>query len=139
VEFITVELVGGVELTALVEKTVAGSVEKPTTGLHAGEARGGREVWWRGRKMGCLALAQRCDGEGGVVEREVRWRAPSPRRHGRGKLSQRCDEVSFFFSFLLQRLGTSRQDAVVGLLRGPPSTTFGSTNTLYPVLPNEVT
>jgi hypothetical protein len=107
VEFTSVEIVDGAELTALVEKTVAGSMEKPVAGLHAGEARGGREVRWRGRKMGCLALAQRCDGVGGVVGREVRWRAPSPRRHGRGKLSQRCDEVSFFFSFLLQRLGTS--------------------------------
>jgi hypothetical protein len=57
VEFTSVKIVDGAELTALVEKTVAGSVEKPAVGLHAREARGGREVRWRERKMGYLALA----------------------------------------------------------------------------------
>jgi hypothetical protein len=66
--------------------------------------------------MGCCALARRrCraaewrrEGEVGVVEREVRWRAPSRRwlaEHGRGELSRRCGEVSFF-SFL-ERWGAS--------------------------------
>jgi hypothetical protein len=90
VEFNGVELAGGAELATLVEKVVTGPVEKAVVGPCVGEDRGGREARWRGMKMGCCALVQRrCrpaewrrDGEGGTVEREARWRASSPRRHG---------------------------------------------------------
>ncbi|XP_066312941.1 uncharacterized protein [Miscanthus floridulus] len=71
VVFIGVELSGGVELAA--------PVEKATAGPRAAEGRDGREARWRGRKMGCRALVQwRCrlaerrrDGEGGTVESAV--------------------------------------------------------------------
>jgi len=59
VEFTGIELVGSAELTALVEKPVAGPMEKAAAGLRAGEARGGWEARWRGRKAGCRALARR--------------------------------------------------------------------------------
>jgi hypothetical protein len=36
-----------------------------------------------------LAAEQKRDGEGGMVEREVRWRAPSPRQRG-GTQSRRA-------------------------------------------------
>jgi hypothetical protein len=76
------EFTDGVELAALVEKGAAGTC--------TGEARSGREARWRGRKTGlsCSGAeeilaggARRCDEEGGVVEREARWRAPSLRQH----------------------------------------------------------
>jgi hypothetical protein len=66
------EFTDGAELAALVEKGAAG----PCTG----EARGGREARWRGRKTGLLCSgaeeilaggARRCDEEGGAVESAV--------------------------------------------------------------------
>jgi hypothetical protein len=101
VEFTSIELASGAELTAPVEKAATGPVEKAAAGLRAGEAHGKRGAQWRGRKMGCHALARRgCrpaewrhNGEGGAMER----------RHG-GVRSQRAvaplgGEVSFFFFF----------------------------------------
>jgi hypothetical protein len=78
VEFTGVELAGGAELAALVEKAAAGPVEKGAAGLRTREGHGRREARWRGRKTGCHALARRrCqsgersrDGEGGTMERE---------------------------------------------------------------------
>jgi hypothetical protein len=71
-DFTHVELIGGVELAALVEIA---------TTCPRGEGYSGREAWprWRGRKTGYHALARRrCplterrrDGEEGAVEREV--------------------------------------------------------------------
>jgi len=70
-EFVGVELAGGTELAAPVEKAAAGLVEK--------NGCGGREVQWRGRKTGCHAWARwryqptehRQDGEGCAVESTV--------------------------------------------------------------------
>jgi hypothetical protein len=71
VEFNSVELVGGVDLAAPMEKT--------TTSPRALEGRGGRETWWRGRKTGCCALARwRCR----MAEQRCDRRAWSPRQHG---------------------------------------------------------
>jgi hypothetical protein len=47
VKFTDVELAGGAELVALVEKTAAGPVEKAVAVRSGGD--GGREAWWRGR------------------------------------------------------------------------------------------
>jgi hypothetical protein len=99
-EFTGVELTGGAELAALVEKGAA----CPCTG----EARGGREARWRGRKTGCRALARRrcwLAERGGAMKREVRWRGKrggeryhrgSTTEHGRGELSRHYSEVIFF-------------------------------------------
>jgi hypothetical protein len=102
VEFTGVELTSDTKLTAPVEKATTGSVEEAAAGPCALEARGEREAWWRGSKTGCCALARwRChlvewrhSGEGGAVEREVRWRA---RSRSRGDLSRRYGEVGVFF------------------------------------------
>jgi len=45
VEFTSIELVGGTELAAPVEKAVASPVEKAPAGLRVGEARG-REFFY---------------------------------------------------------------------------------------------
>jgi hypothetical protein len=79
VKFSGVELANDAELAALVEKDVASPVEKAVAGPRALEGRGGREARWRGRKMGCYALARwrcwlekrRSRGEGGAVESAV--------------------------------------------------------------------
>ena len=79
VEFTSVELADGAELAAPMEKVAAGAVEKATVRPRAREAHSWRETRWRGRKMGCHALARRrCwpaerrrDGDGGTVEREA--------------------------------------------------------------------
>jgi hypothetical protein len=76
VEFTGVELIGGAELAALVEKDAASPVEKAAAGPHTLEGHDRREEWRRGRKTGCCALArwryrlaeQRGGGEGGAVE-----------------------------------------------------------------------
>jgi hypothetical protein len=86
-------------------------VEKGEAGPRTREGHGKREARWRGRKMGCHALAQRrCrsgewsrDGEGGIVEREhggERRRRGSAVERGHRELSRRCSDVSFFFFFL---------------------------------------
>ena len=70
-EFTGVELTGGAELVALVDKA--------TTDPHALEGRSGREARWRGGKTGYCALArwrcrlaeQRGRGDGGTVESAV--------------------------------------------------------------------
>jgi hypothetical protein len=79
VEFTGVKLSGGAELVAPVEKDAPSPMEKAMAGPRALEGRGGREAWWRGRKMGCYALARwrcwlakrRSRGEGGAVESSV--------------------------------------------------------------------
>jgi hypothetical protein len=84
VKFTGLELAGAAELVAPVEKVMTGPVEKAEW-VYALEKRAGGTVE---RKTGCRALARRrCratewrrDGEGDAVEREARWRAPSPRR-----------------------------------------------------------
>ena len=78
-EFTGAELAGGAELAASVEKTATDPVEKAAVGPRALEGCGMREVHWRGRKMGCRALARRrCrpterrrGGEGSAVESAV--------------------------------------------------------------------
>jgi hypothetical protein len=91
-----VELVGGTELATLVEKAMAGPVEKAAVG---GEGGRWAAVLWHG---GDAAWPS-----GGAVEREarsLRWRggARSLKKRGgarsrsHGDLSQRCGEVSFF-------------------------------------------
>jgi len=77
--FIGVEFAGGMELATPMDKATAGPMEKATTGPCTGEAYDGREAWWRGRNMGCRALARsrrwpaewRHDREGGAVESAV--------------------------------------------------------------------
>jgi hypothetical protein len=80
VEFTGVALADGTELAAPVKKATAGPVEKAAAGLCAEEAR------WRGRKIGCRALARRCrlaerrrSGEGSAVESAI---AEAARRRG---------------------------------------------------------
>ena len=51
-EFTGVELVGGAELAALVEKVATAPVEKAAASPCAGEARGGRETRWRRGRHG---------------------------------------------------------------------------------------
>jgi hypothetical protein len=58
VEFTGVELAGGVELAALVEKAVVGHFC----------AEGGWEAWWRERRAGEEGSQER------AVEREAQWR-----------------------------------------------------------------
>jgi hypothetical protein len=52
VELTGVELTGGTELAAPVEKTTAGPVEKAATGPCTREDRDGWEAQWRGREDG---------------------------------------------------------------------------------------
>ena len=87
----------GVELAASVEKGMIGPVEKAAAGLCAGEAHGGREARWRGRKTGCHALARRrC--------RPTEERHDGGRRGGEGSTvesvvteeARRSGEVSLF-------------------------------------------
>jgi hypothetical protein len=52
VEFTGVELTGGAELAAPVEKTMIDPMEKAATGPYAGEDRDGWEARWRGREDG---------------------------------------------------------------------------------------
>jgi hypothetical protein len=83
VEFTGVELAGGVELAASVEKATIGPMERATTGPRALEGHDGREAWWRGEKTGCHTLArwryhlaeQRHGGEGGAVAEAARSRS----------------------------------------------------------------
>jgi inactivated superfamily I helicase len=56
VEFTDVELAGGLDLAASVEKATAGLVEKVVASPRAAVVRGGQEVQWRGRKTGHRAL-----------------------------------------------------------------------------------
>ena len=84
VEFISVELAGGAELAAPVEKAMAGPMEKAAAGPCAGEAHSRREARWRGRS----------GGEGSEVESAVAEAARS----------RRCGELSWF---LLELLGTN--------------------------------
>jgi len=71
VEFTGVELVGGAEIVAPVEKAVLGPCTR--------EGRGMREAQWRGRKTGyrawawwrCWPTERRPSGEGGAVESAV--------------------------------------------------------------------
>ena len=56
-KFTGVELIGGTELAASVEKAMIGPVEKTIVGPRALEGCSEREAWWRGRKMCCCALA----------------------------------------------------------------------------------
>ena len=56
-EFTSVELTGGAELAAPMEKATTGPLEKAAAGLCTGEARNGREARWGGRKTGRRALA----------------------------------------------------------------------------------
>jgi hypothetical protein len=107
VEFTGVELTSGAELTAPVEDDVASPVVKAATGPHALEGRSVREVWGRGRKMGCCAFTQwRCrlaeqrgGGEGGTMESAIakaaraHYRAWSSRQRGHAAVLR---EVSFF-------------------------------------------
>ena len=86
-EFTGVELSGGTELAAPVEKVAAGSwrmlqrvraLKKPM----AGGRRGGEEerqttVLWRGGDADWRS--------GGTMEREARWRALSPRQRSRAQ------------------------------------------------------
>jgi hypothetical protein len=67
----------GIELAALVDKVVAGLVEKAVVGPRTREGRGELEAKWRGRKTGCRAwtrhsgdavrLSGDCDREGCTV------------------------------------------------------------------------
>ena len=92
------EFTGGIELADPVEKAAVGPMEKAAAGSCAGEARGGRETRWRGRKTGhralerkrCLPTEWRRGGEGGVVKRETRWRAPIVEAARQSAVTESC-------------------------------------------------
>ena len=93
VEFTGVELVGGAELAAPVEKATTGPIETATMGPRALEGRDGREAWWRGGKTGCCTparwryrLAERRRGGEGGGERGRRG-SMTERGHG---LTETC-------------------------------------------------
>jgi hypothetical protein len=104
VEFTGVELASDAKLTAPVEKGVARPVEKAAAGPRAGEACNERDASGEGGRRVVVLWREGDAGRQseGVMERETRWRAPSPRQRNEPwsrELSWRCGEVSFFISF----------------------------------------
>jgi hypothetical protein len=86
-EFTGIELAGGAELAAPVEKAAAGPMEKASVGPYVGEARGGREAWWRGRRAVVL-------WRGGDVGRRWRGKRIGERRHQGGAVERGHRELS---------------------------------------------